>query len=166
MSKSSLFAGLRSVIYATGFVALWAWLALATRELDGVFPALLPGWCRALGWVLLAPGAFLVVVSVVRFVVRGEGTPLPLDAPRRVVADGPYRWVRNPMYVGGFTVLAAFALLLRSPAMLTLAGAWWLGFHALVVGHEEPVLRRRFGVAYDEYRRRVPRWIPRRPLEG
>lgn len=160
MSTRVLFAGLRSAVYATAFFLFWAWIALSFRRLD---PAPLPAWCSALGLGLALPGALLVLASVTRFAVRGEGTPMPLDAPRRVVADGPYRWVRNPMYVGGGLLLSAAALYLRSPGMLASAAFFGLVANLFVRFYEEPVLGERFGAAYDEYRRRVPRWIPRRP---
>lgn len=76
---------------------------------------------------------------------------------------GPYRFVRNPMYLGGFLILLGFGLVRRSPAITLFAFAWLLLVHLAVVALEEPDLRRKFGESYDDYRRGVPRWLPRRP---
>jgi protein-S-isoprenylcysteine O-methyltransferase Ste14 len=160
MSTRAISAGLRSAVYATAFFAFWAWVALAFRGLDR---SPMPAWCSALGVVLAVPGALLVLASMTRFALRGEGTPMPVDAPRRVVVDGPYRWVRNPMYVGGCVLLAAAGLYFRSPGMFACTIVFAIAASAFVHLYEEPVLRERFGAAYDEYRRRVPRWIPRHP---
>ena len=93
----------------------------------------------------------------------GGGTPGPWDAPRRVVARGPYRWVRNPIYLAALLVVLGEAWLFASPRLLAYAAAMAFCFHLFVTGYEERTLARRFGPAYLEYRRAVPRWIPRRP---
>lgn len=84
-------------------------------------------------------------------------------APRRVVAHGPYRWVRNPIYLAALLVVLGEAGLFGSLRLLAYAGVLAACFHVFVTGYEEPALRRRFGPAYLAYRRAVPRWIPRRP---
>ncbi len=122
-----------------------------------------PGWTLALGVVPVVIGAALLAWSFSRFVVEGRGTPAPYDPPVSLVIRGPYRWVRNPMYVGLVAVLLGEAAVLRSIALLAYAVAVWLAFHVFVVLYEEPVLRRRFSDAYEEYARSVPRWIPRPP---
>ena len=92
----------------------------------------------------------------------GGGTPGPWDAPRRVVARGPYRWVRNPIYLAALLVVLGEAWLFTSPRLLAYAAVMAACFHLFVTGYEERTLARRFGPAYLEYRRAVPRWIPRK----
>jgi protein-S-isoprenylcysteine O-methyltransferase Ste14 len=79
------------------------------------------------------------------------------------VAAGPYRWVRNPIYVAALLVVAGQAWLFGSLAVLAYAIAMAMTFHIFVMGYEERALRRRFGPAYQEYRRTVPRWLARPP---
>jgi protein-S-isoprenylcysteine O-methyltransferase Ste14 len=79
------------------------------------------------------------------------------------VAVGPYRWVRNPIYIGAFLIVTGEAWLFVSVPLLAYDLALGLGFHLLVVAYEEPSLRRRFGEEYERYRRAVPRWVPRLP---
>jgi len=88
--------------------------------------------------------------------------PGPWDAPSRVVAAGPYRWVRNPTYLAALLIVLGQAWLFMSLRLLAYAGAMAVFFHLFVTGYEEPTLRRRFGSTYLEYRRMVSRWIPRR----
>lgn len=156
-----LFVALRAVVFAAGFFWLWIWVALRLRAFDNALGGPLPGWAGAAGFPALAVGGFIAAWCIGAFVVRGRGTPALFDAPRRLVAIGPYRYSRNPMYIGGGLLLLGFGLALRSPAVVLFVPAWWLLFHLLVVLHEEATLRNQFGADYDEYCRRTPRWIPR-----
>ncbi len=97
------------------------------------------------------------------FATFGRGTPLPLDAPKRLVHRGLYRYVRNPMYVGVLAVILGWALLFRAPILVVYAAVVWACFHLVVVIYEEPHLRREFRGEYDEYCARVGRWLPRFP---
>jgi protein-S-isoprenylcysteine O-methyltransferase Ste14 len=157
----TLWISLRSLSYTALFVWLWGWIALMFRPYDRNLGGPLPDWAAELGWLTIVLGAALAASCIWTFVTRGRGTPAPFDAPRQVVARGPYRIVRNPMYLGGFLVLAGFGMVQRSGAMLIFAGAWLLLVHLAVVLLEEPDLRRKFGSPYEEYRRTVPRWLPR-----
>ena len=116
----------------------------------------------AAGALLVAAGAALWAWTVRLFATVGEGTLAPWDPTQRLVAVGPYRHVRNPMISGVFTVLAGEALALGSESLAIWAGGFLAVNHLYFVLSEEPGLERRFGEAYREYRRAVPRWIPRR----
>lgn len=138
-------------------------------------PLLLLGGLRgaAEGARLGLPGVFgaaLIICGLAVFVwcnrdflTKGRGTPNPLDPPKFLVARGPYRWVRNPMYVCATLILFGESLILRSPRLLLYALVVLLGFHLVLVLYEEPSLRRRFGAPYEQYCRETPRWLPRRP---
>ena len=115
---------------------------------------------------IIALGAALYLWCVCAFAVAGHGTPGPWDAPRNLVAVGPYRWVRNPIYIAALVIVAGEAWLFLSLQLLVYAGAMAMFFHLFVIGYEEPTLRRRFGTTYNEYRQVVPRWVPGRPLRG
>src|SRR5947207_15499871 len=148
-----------------------------TIVVPGAGAAWLPWWVLtrfdptavAAAWpalAIIAVGAALYLWCVWVFAVVGRGTPGPWDAPRRVVATGPYRWVRNPIYLAALLVVAGEAWLFLSLPLLTYAGCMAILFHLFVIGYEEPTLRRRFGNAYLDYRRSVSRWLPRRPRRG
>jgi protein-S-isoprenylcysteine O-methyltransferase Ste14 len=156
----SFLVAVRAVLFACVFFSLWGWVALAVEGLDGRIQARLPAWASLPGLVAMAAGAALSLWCIAVFVAVGRGTPAPFDAPRRFVAVGPYRYVRNPMYVGGFLVLAGWALYRQSPSVLLLAVAWLGLVHLFVLGYEEPTLRGQFGVEYQRYLERVRRWIP------
>lgn len=127
------------------------------------------GMFRWLGVPPMAVGAACWLRCAWDFAFHGRGTPAPIDPPKVLVARGPYRVVRNPMYVSVGLVLVGEALLFESLILLVYALLLGLGFHLFVVCYEEPTLRRKFGAAYEEYCRAVPRWIPevrRRPRRG
>jgi protein-S-isoprenylcysteine O-methyltransferase Ste14 len=123
----------------------------------------------ATGWpavALIAVGVALYLWCVWVYAAVGRGTPGPWDAPRRFVAVGPYRWVRNPIYIAAFLVVLGEAWLFLSPPLLAYAGAMAVVCHLFVTGYEEPTLRRRFGNHYTDYLATVPRWVPRPPRRG
>lgn len=121
------------------------------------------GWhaFRWLGIAVLLVGAVMAAESMTRFSRLGRGTPAPWAPPTHFVATGLYRLVRNPMYVGVLLVIVGQALLFGSVAVLAWAAILGLVFHVFVVFVEEPSLRARFGLEYEDYRRRVGRWLPR-----
>jgi protein-S-isoprenylcysteine O-methyltransferase Ste14 len=114
------------------------------------------------GGGLLAAGVVVLVQAFVRFVVEGVGTPAPIAPTRQLVVGGPYRYVRNPMYLAVTAVIAGQALALGQPALLLYAAAVGAAMAAFDHRYEEPTLRRQFGAQYEAYRRAVPAWRPRR----
>jgi protein-S-isoprenylcysteine O-methyltransferase Ste14 len=118
------------------------------------------GW-RVVGLLLMAGGAVGFLACVIDFARSGRGTPFPLDPPKELVVSGLYRYVRNPMYIAILAVVLGEIIVCRSGEMAFYWLSVFAGFHLFVVLYEEPTLRRRFGVAYEEYARRVPRWFPR-----
>ena len=116
----------------------------------------------AAGWLLIAAGiALYFACAFWGFALRGKGTPLPIDPPKRLVVEGPYGLVRNPMYWSVASVMLGEAAVFHSVALAELAFAFFAGVNVFVLLYEEPVLRRKFGAEYEEYCRRVPRWLPR-----
>jgi protein-S-isoprenylcysteine O-methyltransferase Ste14 len=114
------------------------------------------------GLVILVAGAALAVACILTFVFAGKGTPAPFDPPRRLVAQGPYRLVRNPMYLGAALVLCGAALFYESIPLAAYAVLFLVITHLFVLFYEEPTLRQTFGNDYEVYSRRVGRWWPKR----
>jgi protein-S-isoprenylcysteine O-methyltransferase Ste14 len=110
---------------------------------------------------LAAAGALLALACLFAFSFAGRGTPAPFDPPRRLVVTGPYRYSRNPMYLGAALALAGAALFHRAPSLAVYAVLFLGAAHLFVLTYEEPTLARRFGPEYDAYRARVNRWLPR-----
>jgi protein-S-isoprenylcysteine O-methyltransferase Ste14 len=158
---TALFALVRSVVVATAFVWFWAMVGLWARQFDRLFGGPLPSWTWPLGLAALAAGAPLMITCVALFAIRGQGTPAPFDPPRRFVALGPYRAIRNPMYVGGWLTIVGFACVTRSSSILVFSSAWLLLVHLFVILYEEPALTEKFGPTYQQYRKAVPRWVPK-----
>lgn len=115
-----------------------------------------------LGLTLATLGLLALVGCFVRFALQGEGTPAPVAPTRRLVVQGLYRHVRNPMY------LAVLAIILGQA--LALANVWLLAYAALVATacalfvrlYEEPTLRAAYPRDWPEYAAAVPAWLPRR----
>jgi protein-S-isoprenylcysteine O-methyltransferase Ste14 len=144
-------------VVVPGLGGVWVPWRIATGH-GGQGPAV-----AAVGWAaipVIAAGTALYAWCVWNFAAVGRGTPGPWDAPSRVVAAGPYRWVRNPIYLAALLVVLGEAWLFMSLWLLAYAGLMAVFFHLFVTGYEERTLRRRFGLSYLEYRRTVPRWLP------
>jgi protein-S-isoprenylcysteine O-methyltransferase Ste14 len=114
------------------------------------------------GLVAILVGASILIRCIVDFARLGRGTLAPVDPPKELVVRGLYRYVRNPMYVGVVLVLLGESALFRSTDLLLYTGVFFLIANLFVMLYEEPTLRARFGESYEQYRRTVGRWIPRR----
>jgi protein-S-isoprenylcysteine O-methyltransferase Ste14 len=155
-----LSAAARALILTTAGGLVIA-IVLATSIVDGRW-----GWSLPIGWK--PPGAVAIMlglgvigwaeISLLRVAHSTGGFG---DPPTRLVVEGPYRFTRNPVYLGAFVLLVGLSLWRGSPTLLAAAVAFLPVMHLFVVRLEEPATRRRLGAAYDDYRRRVPRWLPR-----
>lgn len=113
------------------------------------------------GVSLLAAGLTLIVKTVQMFIQIGRGTLAPWDPPKKLVVEGVYRHVRNPMISGvGLVLLGEASILGSFPHLI-----WFLLFAIVNAIYmplsEEPGLLKRFGSDYEIYKQNVPRWIPR-----
>lgn len=148
------------LVFGWGFFVLWLPLRVFERH---------PRWPEQLElrhWAASALGAigFIAYLHCQWMIMRkGRGTPFLFDPAVKLVQRGAYRWVRNPMYLAVLTMLAAEAVFLWSQHL----AVYWLCTACLlqitVLIHEERDLSFRFGAMYEDYKRAVPRWIPRRP---
>ena len=153
---------IRALTYSTLFIGVvLVYLPVEALSWAGVARPARLGLSQLAGIILSASGAALAVWCIVSFAVIGRGTPAPFDPPRHLVVRGPYRHVRNPMYLGAAVALAGAALFYQTTALLAYAVAFLVLMHLFVVLYEEPTLRQTFGNDYDAYCRRVRRWWPR-----
>lgn len=150
-----------SLVVGAAFFALWFWLLPSWLGFS-VDTAETVRW----RWIAAVPSALgfaLALRCVWDFGRTGHGTPAPIAPPTRLVVVGPYRYVRNPMYLGFITGWIGLWVVFGRANLTTLVIALTVGIgvSAFVVLYEEPTLRSKFGAAYDEYCANVPRWLPR-----
>jgi protein-S-isoprenylcysteine O-methyltransferase Ste14 len=106
----------------------------------------------------IVAGIALAVVAERRFKRAGTAV-LPFAPSTALVEDGPFRFTRNPMYVGILLVLAGlFVLLGTLSPLLVIPPFFWL-IRARFVVPEEAHMERHFGERYLDYKRRVRRWL-------
>src|SRR5437660_520694 len=115
-------------------------------------------WLIGLLPLLLGVGLYFWCAGAFTFI--GKGTPAPIDAPIFLVREGPYQWVRNPMYLAVLSTISGEAILFHSLLLISYALVAGLVMHLFVVFVEEPSLLRQFGESYETYLRTVPRWLP------
>ena len=150
---------LRSLLFlvlAPGMVAGYIPLVLL-RNGQQVETGLLAYFALLL-WLI---GGIILLWSFWNFLAQGRGTPAPIDPPKELVATGFYRYVRNPMYVAIVAIVMGHFLWFGYWNLLIYAVIVFIAFHTFVTYYEEPTLRRKFGAAYEDYLKKVPRWIPR-----
>jgi protein-S-isoprenylcysteine O-methyltransferase Ste14 len=157
-----MFVLARTIAYATLFVGLvLVFVPSSLLSWSGVpTPAHIGIWQGA-GVLVGALGAAVALWCIFTFAFVGKGTPAPFDPPRRLVIKGPYRLVRNPMYLGAALALAGAALFYESLALAGYTGVFLLTTHVFVVTYEEPALQRTFGDDYEAYCGTVRRWQPK-----
>ena len=110
------------------------------------------GWPSWLAW------------AFAQFAAEGIGVPIPGEPnSQRLTVGGPYRYVRNPLYVASVVAISGQALLLSRPVLLVYAAAFLAITFVLVHWIEDPALARRFGGQFEDYRKQVPGWWPRWP---
>ncbi len=109
-------------------------------------------------WLL---GGVMILWCFWEFTFTGRGTPAPIDPPKELVTTGLYRHIRNPIYVGVLTLLIGHFLWFKTIWMLVYAIVVFLAFHLFVTLYEEPTLKAKFGAAYQQYCKSIPRWIPK-----
>ncbi|HXV64991.1 MAG TPA: isoprenylcysteine carboxylmethyltransferase family protein [Vicinamibacteria bacterium] len=152
----------RAVTYATLFIGfVLVFVPARILATAGVHAPDEIGAAQAAGVVVTASGAVVALSCVLTFAFVGKGTPAPFDPPRRLVIRGPYRLVRNPMYLGAGISLAGAAIFFESWILAGYALLFFIITHAFVRLYEEPTLRRTFGKDYEAYCSRVGRWLPR-----
>jgi protein-S-isoprenylcysteine O-methyltransferase Ste14 len=149
--KSLLF-----LILAPGMVAGYIPLGLLRSG-----PQTETGVLAYVAFPLWALGAVILLWSFWNFLKEGRGTPAPIDPPKELVATGFYRFVRNPMYVAVLSIVIGHFLWFGYWNLLIYAIVIFFAFNSFVAYYEEPTLKRKFGAAYEEYLKRVPRWFPR-----
>ncbi len=104
---------------------------------------------------------FALLLSTTRLFSKNGGSLAPWNPPKRMVASGPYRYLRNPMILGIFVMLVGLAVGFESRAIAIWFAIFFAAKQIYIRFDEEPALRKRFGEDYAAYCAEVPRWIPR-----
>jgi protein-S-isoprenylcysteine O-methyltransferase Ste14 len=158
----NIFVLVRAITYAALFIGLvLVYLPGRFLSWSGIVEPATHGPLQVAGMIIVGIGTAIALWCVLVFVFIGKGTPAAFDPPRKLVIRGPYRFVRNPMYIGAGMTLAGVALFYESLSIAIYTGVFFLITHLFVVFYEEPTLRRTFGDEYEAYCRRVRRWQPR-----
>src|ERR1700728_2908630 len=110
-----MFIAFRAVAYATLFVGfLLIYLPERVLSWSGIVRPAGIHWAQIVGTIVGSLGALVALWCIITFAGAGRGTPAPFDPPRRLVIRGPYRYVRNPMFIGASFALAGAALFFTS----------------------------------------------------
>ncbi|HEV2134474.1 MAG TPA: methyltransferase [Terracidiphilus sp.] len=151
----------RALIYSSLFIGfLFVYLPARLLSWTGIARPAAVVWPRIAGAAICAAGTAIALWCVGTFIFVGKGTPAPFDPPRRLVFRGPYRFVRNPMYIGAALALSGAALFYKSLPLLLYGCALLAVAQMIVVFYEEPTLRKTFGTEYETYCHNVRRWLP------
>lgn len=139
--------------YALALYASWR----LEREVLAL-PVILGGMNVLLGWTLVGMGVFLFAWTLFTF-WRHRTTVNPYQAASHLAVDGPFRFSRNPIYVGDWFIYGGAMLLMQTLWPLAFAPLVWLIIRFGVIRHEERHLEARFGEEYARFKGRVRRWL-------
>lgn len=142
-----------TILRVVAAVLFLGWAALHLRVLDRVIGVVLPEWLKPAGMALLLVGGVVVLLC-------GGMLSTPGIIPTKFVVVGPFRYVRNPMSLGGVTMTLGLALSCRSISILLFSAILFLALHGIVVFWEESFLEKRYGESYLQYKHSVNRWLP------
>ena len=117
-----------------------------------------PGVLRAPGWTFIGIGVTVMLSALVTF-RRAGTTPNPTKPAAALALGGPYRFTRNPMYLGWVLVYAGAALVVNSVWPLLLLPIVIAVVQRMFIEKEEHYLEQKFGEAYRQYTARVRRWL-------
>jgi protein-S-isoprenylcysteine O-methyltransferase Ste14 len=159
IAMALLLKNLLFTVLVPGTVAVYVPLLVGQTRSPASGPML------ALALVVLVSGAAIYTWCVWDFATFGRGTPAPIDAPKKLVVRGFYRYTRNPMYLGVLTVILGWAVFFRSADLALYALVVGSCFHLFIVLYEERHLAGEFGTQYEAYCSQVARWLPR-PFRG
>jgi protein-S-isoprenylcysteine O-methyltransferase Ste14 len=150
---------LKTILYMGGMHGFFTYYIpyLIVSMDDRYFDAGMVSYIAIPLWIL---GTSIIVWCSVDMVRKGRGTPAHVDPPKKLIVNGLYRYVRNPIYVGALLVQLGVILWWGSGMMIVYFLFFTLAYQILIVLIEEPILRHMFGEEYLAYCRQVPRWIP------
>ncbi len=151
-------------IFVPGTVAFYIPFRILSGQMDSF--SIEWGLPQYLSMPIFTIGAAIYFWCLWDFAVTGRGTPAPIDAPKKLVVKGLYRYVRNPMYTGVLSLILGWATMYNSYELLKYAILMWVIFYMVVLIYEEPMLKRQFGESYERYRKSVRRWLPGRRYIG
>lgn len=166
-----------NAVRVRAWVGTIVFLMLAPGIVAGVIPWLITRWqipwpspwlwpIAIVAGVVILSGIAVLLDAFIRF-ARADGTPAPPLPTAHLVVVGPYRYVRNPMYVAVLAIILGQALLFASWATVLYAAIAFVAVLLFVLSYEQPTLEREYGEEYREYRRNVRGWMPRlRPWSG
>ncbi|MEO0429974.1 MAG: isoprenylcysteine carboxylmethyltransferase family protein [Pseudomonadota bacterium] len=120
-----------------------------------------PRWLLGLCLLVFGFSCMVGLAAVQTFVLHGEGTPIPLDATRRLVRTGLYAYVCNPMQLSTALAWIAMGVALANPWVASAALMAWVFVLGMVRWHHRQDLEQRFPAAWPRYRANVPEWLPR-----
>jgi len=130
-------------------------------EIDRLWLPPLPEVLETFAWPLFIVGTLLILSAVYCLCKYSGASGAPGDPTQNLVYRGPYKWMRNPICLGGILLLIGVGLFIRSTVLIMMALVSIPGFHYMVCRFEEPKTEERLGDVYCIYKSQVPRWIPR-----
>lgn len=156
--KSVVFVG---AFWGTFLVAAPWGVARASRHWHALQTYLIEPQ-QELGIAVFVASFLLGCWALLAVAVQGKGTPMPFDAPRKLVTGGPYAWMRNPLLMAGMAQGVAAALYTGALLILPCVAVGIGGCQFVVWRLERRELERAFGREFEAYRRSVRYWLPMR----
>ena len=167
---------LKSTIYTIGFLLIvlgvipsvfyWIEQRLTTQLPSSVI--IQSFWIQfrsIVGVAIFSTGLAAYTACSVWLIFHGKSPHVEFDPPKVFVATGPYRYVRNPVVITLILTAIGMAIYFASIGIGLFVVIGMIFAQYQVTRIEEPLLKRRFGVTYEDYCKRVNRWLPKPPVD-
>jgi len=143
-------------------LAVLVWLLWRSRGTPGPGGPEVDAWLNGVGLAAAAAGQALRFYTLGQVPEGTSGQGSALEA-RTLNTQGPYAWVRNPLYLGNLGICLGLMFVAHDAWVYALGLAFFFGEYFFIIRAEEDFLSQQFAGAYAAYQARVPRWVPRRP---
>ncbi len=155
MRKSSV---LLTIVVGLGFFVCFPYVLILLTDLFDL-PIYNSIFLKISGTIFLMVGMALIIHTPLIFKNLGKGTPAPIEPSKFLVQKGLYKYTRNPMYWGYFSLILSEFLIFGHILLFFYFLASVLFVNIFVIFYEEPQLKNRFGQAYLDYCQKIPRWL-------
>jgi len=156
-----LFSSLAGIVY--GFVSMIL-IPLIIIDVNSLLhlPVYQSVLFQVAGFLFVLSGGLLLICSTYLFAKLGKGgSPLPFDPPKKLVIEGIYKYIRNPMFTASALIWLGEFLFFGSILLLPYAVVWIVANHLHLIFQDEKWLEQRYGEEYLEYKKKTPRYMPK-----
>ena len=140
----------------------WIYKLRGLLMVPPILSALIIRWHEIeIDWLIWSIGGFIFLLGILLRIWSQMHIHYRLKVPKKLTTTGPYAYTRNPIYIGNTLIVCSLVILMELFWLVPIVFLWCILIYSFVIRYEEITLLKRYGNAYKEYLRSVPRWLPK-----